>query len=139
MIFSYTIEAGYFDFTSLSVHFQKVNPGLLLIDIYMVFYKNKNRLNLAKWVKNFLILDIVIYILLLLIFPNLWFIGYNFVLLIIGTIVSYLMYEQLLKYEDNNWRKPAEILVTFIVSLNAIFCIIITAAIIFGVLNAAGA
>lgn len=103
----------------------------------MVFYKNKNRLNLAKWVKNFLILDIVIYILLLLIFPNLWFIGYIFVLLIIGTIISYLMYEQLLKYKDNNWRKPAEILVTVIVSLNAIFCIIITAAIIIGVLNAA--
>jgi len=92
---------------------------------------------LAKWVKNFLILDIVIYILLLLIFPNLWFIGYNFVLLIIGTVVSYLIYERLLKYKDNNWKKLAEIPMTINVSLNAIFCIIITAAIIIGVLNAA--
>jgi hypothetical protein len=105
----------------------------------MVFNKNKNRLNLATWVKIFLILDIVIYILLLLMFPNLWFIGYNFVLLIIGTIVSYLIFEKLLKYKDNNWRKLAEILVTMNVGLNAIFCIIITAAIIIGVLNAAGA
>jgi hypothetical protein len=105
----------------------------------MVFNKNKNRLNLAKWVKNFLILDIVIYVLLLLIFPNLWFIGYNFVLLIIGTIVSYLIYEKVLKYEDNNWRELAEILVMINVSLNAIFCIIITAAIVIGVLNGAWA
>jgi hypothetical protein len=105
----------------------------------MVIYKNKNRLNLATWVKIFLILDIVIYILLILIFPNLWFIGYNFVLLIIGTIFSFLMYEKLLKYRDNTWRKLAEILVTINVSLNAIFCIIITAVIIIGVLNAAGA
>jgi membrane protein YdbS with pleckstrin-like domain len=105
----------------------------------MVFNKNKNRLNLATWVKIFLILDIVIYISLLLMFPNLWFIGYNFVLLIIGTIVSYLIFEKLLKYKDNNWRKLAEILVTMNVGLNAIFCIIITAAIIIGVLNAAGA
>jgi hypothetical protein len=104
---------------------------------YMVFYKDKNRLNLARWVKNFLILDIVIYVLLLLIFPNLWFIGYNFVLLIIGTIVSYLIYEKLLKYKDNNWRKLAGIPMTVNVSLNAIFCIIITAVIIIGVLNAA--
>jgi len=105
----------------------------------MVFYKNENRLNLARWVKIFLILDMVIYFLLLLIFPNLWFIGYNFVLLIIGTIVSYLIYEKWLKYKDNNWRKLAEILVTSNVGLNAIFCIIITAAIIIGVLSAARA
>jgi hypothetical protein len=104
----------------------------------MVFYKNKNLLNLARWVKIFLILDMVIYFLLLLIFPNLWFIGYNFVLLIIGTIVSYLMYEKWLKYKDN-WRKLAEILVTSNVGLNAIFCIIITSAIIIGVSNAARA
>jgi hypothetical protein len=105
----------------------------------MVFNKNKNRINLAKWVKKFLILDIVIYVLLLLIFPNLWFIGYNFVLLITGTIVSYLIYEKLLKYKDNNLRKLAEIPMTINISLNAIFCIIITAAIIIGVLNAARA
>jgi len=105
----------------------------------MVFYKNKNRLNLANWVKIFLILDIVIYILLLFIFPNLWFIGYNFVLLIIGTIISYLIYEKLLKYKDNNWRKLGEIPMTINVSLNAIFCIIITVAIIIGVLHAARA
>jgi len=104
----------------------------------MVFSQNKNRLNLAGWVKIFLILDIVIYGLLLLIFPDLWFIGYNFVLLIIGTIVSYLIYEKLLKSKDNNWRKLAEIPMTVNVSLNAIFCIIITAAIIIGVLNATG-
>jgi hypothetical protein len=103
----------------------------------IIGYKNKNRLNLAKWVEIFLILDIVIYILLLLIFLNLWFIGYNFVFLIIGTIVSYLIYEKFLKYEDDNWRKLAEILVTINVSLNAIFCIIIITAIIIGVLNAA--
>jgi hypothetical protein len=94
---------------------------------------------LAKLVKNILIFDIIIFILLLLIFPNLWFIGYNFVLLIIGTIVSFLIYEKLLKYEDNNWRKTAEILVIINVSLNAIFCIITTAAIVIGVLNAASA
>jgi hypothetical protein len=105
----------------------------------MVFYTNKNRLNLAKWVKIFLILDIVIYILLLLIFPGLWFIGYNFILLIIGTMVSYLIYEKLLKYKDNNWRKLGEIPMTINVSLNAIFCTIIIAAIIIGVLNAARA
>jgi membrane protein YdbS with pleckstrin-like domain len=105
----------------------------------MAFHKNKNRIHLAKWVKFFLLLAVVIYMLLLVIFPNLWFIGYNFVLLIIGTIVSYLIYEKLLKYKDNNWRKLAEILVTMNVGLNAIFCIIITAAIIIGVLNAAGA
>ena len=116
---------------------ERLIPVYYILKFYMVFYKNKNRLNLAKWVKNFLILDIVIYIFLLLIFPNLWFIGYNFVLLIIGTIVSYLIYEKLLKYQDNNWRKPAEILVTVDVSLNVIFCIIITAAIIIGVVNAA--
>ena len=104
----------------------------------MVSYKNKNRLNLARWVKIFLILDMVIYFLLLLIFPNLWFIGYDFVLLIIGTIVSYLLYEKWLKYKDN-WRKLAEILVTSNVGLNAIFCIIITAAIVIGVSNAARA
>jgi hypothetical protein len=105
----------------------------------MVFSENKNRINLAKWVKIFLLLDMVIYMLLLAIFPNLWFIGYNFVLLIIGTIVSYLIYEKWLQYKDNNWRNPAEILVTVNVSVNAIFCIIITAAIIIGVLNAARA
>jgi len=81
----------------------------------------------------------VIYILLLFIFPNLWFIGYNFVLLIIGTIISYLIYEKLLKYKDNNWRKLGEIPMTINVSLNPIFCIIITVAIIIGVLNAARA
>jgi hypothetical protein len=105
----------------------------------MAFHKNKNRIHLAKWVKFFLLLDVVIYMLLLVIFPNLWFIGYNFVLLIIGTIVSYLIFEKWLQYQDNNWRRPAEILVTINVSVNAIFCMIITAAIIIGVLNAAGA
>ena len=89
--------------------------------------------------KKFFNTHIVIYILLLLIFPNLWFIGYNFVLLIIGTIVLFLIYEKWLKYKDNNGRKLAEILMTINVSLNAFFCIIITAAIIIGVLNAAGA
>jgi len=100
-------------------------------------YKDKNRFNWANWVTIFLILDIIIYMLLLLIFPNLWIIGYIVVLLIIGTIISYLIYEKLLKYNDNNWRKPAEMLETITVSLNAIFCIIIIAAIIIGVLNAA--
>jgi hypothetical protein len=104
----------------------------------MLFYKNKNLLNLANLLKKILILDIVIFIFLLLIFPNLWFIGYIFVLLIIGMIISYLIYEKLLKDEDTNWRKLAEILVTSNVSLNAIFCIIITAAIISGILMLPG-
>ena len=137
MTFSYPIVAGYFNFTAHTT--KRLIPVYWLLIFYMVIYKNKNQLNLANWVKFFLILDIVIYILLLLLFPNLWFIGYNFVLLIIGTIISYLIYEKLLKYEENNWRKPAEILVSINVSLNAIFCIIITAAIIIGVLNAARA
>jgi hypothetical protein len=102
----------------------------------MVFPENKNHVNLATWVKYFLILDIVVYIILLLIFPDLWFIGYQFVVLIIGTVVLYLMYEKLLQYKDT-WKKPAEILVTVTVGINAIFCIIIIAAIIIGVLNAA--
>jgi hypothetical protein len=102
----------------------------------MVFPENKNHVNLATWVKYFLILDIVVYIVLLLIFPDLWFIGYQFVVLIIGTVVLYLMYEKLLQYKDT-WKKPAEILVTVTVGINAIFCIIIIAAIIIGVLNAA--
>jgi len=118
---------------------KRLIPVYCSLIFYMVFYKNKNRLNLANWVKFFLILDMVIYILLLLIFPNLWFIGYNFVLLIIGTIISYLIYEKLLKYKDNNWRKLGEIPMTINVSLNPIFCIIITVAIIIGVLNAARA
>jgi hypothetical protein len=105
----------------------------------MVFNTNNNRLNLANWVKNVIILDIIIYIFLLLIFPDLWFIVYNFVLLIIGTIVSYLIYEKLLKLKEDNPRKAAEILVSVNVGLNAIFCIIITAAIIIGVLIAAKA
>jgi hypothetical protein len=33
MIFSYAIERGYFNFSDLCIHYQKVNPGLLLIDI----------------------------------------------------------------------------------------------------------
>jgi hypothetical protein len=105
----------------------------------MVFNTNNNRLNLAKWVKNVIILDIVIYIFLHLIFPDLRFIVYIFVLLIIGTIVSYLIYEKLLKLKEDNPRKAAEILVSVNVGLNAIFCIIITAAIIIGVLIAARA
>jgi hypothetical protein len=64
---------------------------------------------------------------------------YNFVLLIIGTIISYLIYEKLLKLKEDNPRKAAEILVSVNVGLNAIFCIIITAAIIIGVLIAARA
>jgi hypothetical protein len=104
----------------------------------MDFYTNKNRLNWAKWVTIFLTLDIISYLLLLVIFPNLWIIGYIVGLLIIGTIISYLIYEKLVKYNDNNWRKPAEMLETITIGLNAIFCIIIIAAIIIGVLNAAG-
>jgi hypothetical protein len=103
----------------------------------MVFYKNENRLPLTDWVKNILILDIVIYIFLLLVFPNLWFNGYTFILIAIGTIVSYLIYEKLLKDKDNTWRKPAKILVTIDVSLNAVFCIIISALIFIGVIIAA--
>lgn len=38
----------------------------------------------------------------------------------------------------HNWRKLAEILVTINVSLNAIFCIIITGAIIIGLLMLPG-
>jgi hypothetical protein len=105
----------------------------------MVSDNNKNRVNLATWVKYFLLLDIVVYILLLLIFPDLWFIGYQFGLLILGTVILYLIYEKLLQYTDNTWRKPAEILVTVTVGVNAIFCIIIIAAIIIGMLNAARA
>lgn len=94
---------------------------------------------MANWVKNFLILDMVIYIFLLIIFPNLWSNGYIFVFVGIGTIVSYLVYEKLLKYKDNNWRKLAEMLVTIDVGLNAIFCMIISAAIIIGVFIATNA
>jgi hypothetical protein len=137
MIFSKTVEQGSFIFTDLLYITKRLIPVCCVWIFYMVLCTNKNRLNLAKWVKIFLILDIVIYILLLLIFPGLWFIGYNFILLITGTIVSYLIYEKLLKYKDNNWRELAEIPMTINVSLNAIFCIIITAAIIIGVLNAA--
>lgn len=94
---------------------------------------------MARWITFFLILSVVICIFLLLIFPNLWLnIGYIFALVTIGTIVSYLIYEELLKYKDDNWIKVAEILVTINVSLNAIFCIIIIAAIIIGVLIAGG-
>jgi hypothetical protein len=103
----------------------------------MVFDENINRLKLAKWIKFFLILDIVIYIFLLLVFPNLWFIGIYFALITIGTIISYLIYEKSLQYKDNNWRKPAEILGAINVGLNAIFCIIISAAMIIGVSIAA--
>ena len=113
-------------------------PVYYWLIFYMVFSEKKNRLNLARWVKYFLLLDIVVYIVLLLIFPELWFIGYQFGLLIIGTVVLYLIYEKLLQYKDT-WRKPAEILVTVTVGVNAIFCIIIIAAIIIGVFNAAGA
>ncbi len=65
-------------------------------------------------------------------------IGIIFALITIGTIVSYLIYGELLKNPDNNWIKLAEILGTINVSLNAIFCIIISAAMFIGVLIAAG-
>jgi len=118
---------------------KKVNLGLLLIDFYMVSDMNKNRVNLAKKIKIFFMLDAGIFILLLLIFPNLWFIGFIFALIVIGMIVSYLIYEDLLKYGDTTWIRPAEILGTVTVGLNAIFCIIISGAMIIGVLIAAGA
>ncbi len=105
----------------------------------MDFYRNNNQVQLANWVKNFFILDIIIYISSLLIFPNLWSNGYNFVLLITGTIVSYLISEKLIKFRDNNWGKLAEMLVSVDISLNAIFCIIISSAIIIGVFIAANA
>ena len=105
----------------------------------MVFDKNKNRLKLAQWTKNFLIFDMVIYIFSLLIFSNLWLnIGIIFAFIAIGTIGSYFIYEELLKYKDNNWIKPAEFLGIITVSLNAIFCIIISAAMIIGVFIAGG-
>ena len=105
----------------------------------MAFSKNLNRLNLAKLITYFLILDIVVYWLLLIIFPGLWFIGYIFGILIIGTIVSYWICKRLRKGRDSNWRKSAEVLVSVNVSLNAIFCIIIIAAIITGEFIAASA
>src|SRR5512137_982782 len=104
---------------------------------YMVFDMIENRLNPAGWVKNVVLLDIVVYSILLLIFSNLWFIGYTFVVLITGTIVSYLIYEKSVKRQDTPWRRPAEILVTADVGINAIFCIVITAAMIIGVVIAA--
>ena len=92
---------------------------------------------MAGWVRNFLILDVVIYIFLLLIFPGLWPNGEIFISIAIGTIVSYLIYEKLLKNKEDNWRKPGEILVAVNFGLNAIFCIIIIAAIVIGLFNAA--
>jgi len=106
---------------------------------YMAFFNGLNRLNLAKLIKYFLILDIVVYCLLLLIFPGLWFIGYIFMILILGMILSYWICERLRQDKDSNWKKPAEVLVSVNVSLNAIFCIIISAAIIAGVFIAASA
>jgi hypothetical protein len=105
--------------------------------VYMDFYNNENRSALGNWVINFLILDVVIFTFLLLIFPALWSNGFVFVCVAIGTIVSYLIYEKLLKHKDNTWKKLAEMLVTIDISLNAIFCIIISAAIIIGVFIAA--
>ena len=105
----------------------------------MVFDANTDRLQLAKWIKTFLLLDIVITISLLFIFPNLWLnIGFIFALVTIGTIVSYLIYEKLLHYEDTHLIRLAQILGTINICLNAIFCIIISAAMIIGVLIAAG-
>ena len=104
----------------------------------MAISNNKNGLKLATWVKNFFILDIVVYVFLLFLFPGLWPNGYIFVLVAIGTIFSYLIYEKLVKNQDAHWRKPAEILVTVTVGFNAIFCMIIVTAIIIGVLHAAG-
>ncbi|HUK38069.1 MAG TPA: hypothetical protein VLV30_03025 [Methanomicrobiales archaeon] len=96
-------------------------------------------MKLARWIKYFLISDVVLYILLLLIFPNLWLnIGIILALIIIGTIVSYSIYEELLKYRDNNWIKLAEILGIINVSLNAFFCTIIGAAMITGLFIASG-
>jgi hypothetical protein len=105
----------------------------LLIEFYMVFNEINDRIKIPGWVKVFLILDIVVYLLLLLMFPNLWFIGLYFGLLIIGTIVSSLIYEELSVEKDNTWRKPAKVLATIVISLNAIFCIVISAAMIIGV------
>ena len=103
----------------------------------MVFSNNKNHLKLATWIKNIFILDIVVYVLLLFIFPGLWSNGFIFISVAIGTIVSYLIYEKLVKNKDDTWKKPAEILVTINVSFNAFFCTITIAAIIIGVLNGA--
>ena len=105
----------------------------------MALEKNINPIKLAKWVKIILILDIVINFLLLLIFPGLWLnIAVIFVIVATGTIVSYLIYEQLVKNNDNNWIKPAEILGIISIGINAAFCIIIGAAMILGVLAASG-
>ena len=80
----------------------------------------------------------VIYIMLLFVFPHLWFIGFIFALMTIGTIGSYFIYEELLKSKDKTWIRRAEFLGFMNVSLNAIFCIIISAAMIIGVLIAGG-
>jgi hypothetical protein len=103
------------------------------MEFYMIFDEINDRIKLPGWVTVFLILDIVVYIFLLLIFPNLWFLGLYFGLLIIGTIVSSLLYEKISGDRDDNWIKPAKALATIIVSINAIFCIIICAAMIIGV------
>ena len=104
----------------------------------MAFYKNKNRLKLAKWVKYFFIFDIIVFIFLLLINPNFWANNaYTLGSLAFGVIITFLIYDELLKYKDNNWRKLAEILGTLNVGLNAVFYIIIIGAIFIGVLNAA--
>ena len=102
----------------------------------MDFNNIKKRLKIAGWVRNFILLDIAVYIVLLLVFPNLWFIGIEFGLLIIGTIVSNLMYNEFPKNNDNTWRKPAGVLVAVNVSLSAIFCIIVSALMIIGVVIA---
>jgi hypothetical protein len=94
---------------------------------------DKNKLKLAGWVTIILILDVVVYFFLLLIWPNLWLsMGAIFALLAIGTVVSYLIGEKIFVYRDNNLGKLAGVLGTVIVSLNAVFCIIISSLIIIG-------
>ena len=107
--------------------------------VYMVFDSTEYRVHPAGWVKPVVFLDIVVYLSLLFIFPDLWFTGYTFVVLITGTIVSYLVYEKLFHHNDTPWKKPADILVAVDVGVNVIFCIIMLSAMMIGVLIAAGA
>ena len=99
--------------------------------------ENTDNIKLEKWVIDILVLDIAIYAALVLIFPDLWFNGITFFLVAAGTIVSYLVYEKVMNPQDTAWKKPAGILVTLDIGINAVFCIIISALIIIGVLVAA--
>lgn len=87
----------------------------------MAIYKTTTRLKIAKWIKIFLIIDIILTVLIY---------AFNFILSnqtieqffgdlygdiiysIFGFVIAVLVYEQLQKMYDNFWRKLAEILGT---------------------------